>query len=177
MSRYITELSIPNDMDFHCQVEDLIKQVHKEYSFTRFTFYDDSEKYPLGLFPNGLHLVFAPVTILYGNNGSGKSTILNILAEKLEIGRRSPINNSQFFSLFAKTCEVSTHSDFDEIDRRRDIITSMGRKSSIWMRRAPQNASGRNWRTFGFCMTSSHGRRMSLNRIRNQMVHSGNVLC
>ena len=53
MSRYITELSIPNDMDFHCQVEDLIKQGHKEYSFTRFTFYDDSEKYPLGLFPNG----------------------------------------------------------------------------------------------------------------------------
>ena len=27
--------------------------------------------------------VFSPVTVLYGNNGSGKSTILNIIANKL----------------------------------------------------------------------------------------------
>ena len=27
--------------------------------------------------------VFSPITILYGNNGSGKSTILNIIANKL----------------------------------------------------------------------------------------------
>ena len=97
MSRYITELYIPNDMDFFCQVENLIQQGHKEYSFTRFKFYEDSEKYPLGLFPGGLRLEFAPVTILYGNNGSGKSTILNLMAEILEIGRRTPINNSPFF--------------------------------------------------------------------------------
>lgn len=124
MSRYITELYIPNDMDFFCQVENLIQQGHKEYSFTRFKFYEDSERYPLGLFPEGLRLEFAPVTILYGNNGSGKSTILNLMAENLEIGRRTPINNSPYFSLFAKICQLSTHSDFDDIDRRRDIITS-----------------------------------------------------
>ena len=124
MSRYITELTIPNDMEFYCQAEDLIQQGHKEYTFTRFTFYDESERYPLGLFPKGLRLEFAPVTILYGNNGSGKSTILNLMAENLEIGRRTPINNSPFFSLFAKICQLSTHSDFDDIDRRRDIITS-----------------------------------------------------
>lgn len=27
--------------------------------------------------------IFAPITVLYGNNGSGKSTILNIIANKL----------------------------------------------------------------------------------------------
>jgi len=27
--------------------------------------------------------VFAPITVLYGNNGSGKSTILNVLSNKL----------------------------------------------------------------------------------------------
>ena len=26
--------------------------------------------------------VFAPITVLYGNNGSGKSTILNIIASR-----------------------------------------------------------------------------------------------
>ena len=113
MSRYVTELSIPSDERFWGKAKSLASE-NKEYSFVNFT-YEDDERYPVGLFPWGLQIEFAPVTILYGNNGSGKSTILNILAEKLEIGRRSPINNSQFFSLFAKTCEVSTHSDFDEI--------------------------------------------------------------
>ena len=61
MSRYITELSIPNDMDFFWRVEDLIQQGHKEYSFTRFKFYDDSEKYPLGLFSDGLHLLHSHI--------------------------------------------------------------------------------------------------------------------
>ena len=120
MSRYITEFTLPGDNEY----KDAIESLSSEYSFTKFTFYDDSERYPEGLFPNGLHLEFAPVTILYGNNGSGKSTVLNLMAEKLEIGRRTSINNSPFFSLFAKFCRLSTHSDFDAIDRRRDIITS-----------------------------------------------------
>ena len=39
--------------------------------------------------------VFAPITILYGNNGSGKSTILNLIADKLEIkGRERATSNS-----------------------------------------------------------------------------------
>ena len=124
MSRYITQFILPSDNDFQDTVDCMLMQGHQEYSFTRFTFYDDSEMYPLGLFPNGLYLEFAPVTILYGNNGSGKSTILNLMAEILEIGRRTPINNSPFFSLFAKTCQLSTHSDFDDIGRHRDIIAS-----------------------------------------------------
>ena len=32
---------------------------------------------------------FAPVTILYGGNGSGKSTALNVLAQKLGLSREA----------------------------------------------------------------------------------------
>ena len=32
--------------------------------------------------------IFAPITVLYGNNGSGKSTILNIIANKLMLTDR-----------------------------------------------------------------------------------------
>ena len=32
-------------------------------------------------------LEFEPVTILYGGNGSGKTTVLNIIAEKLRLQR------------------------------------------------------------------------------------------
>ncbi len=48
--------------------------------------------YPYNVFSEKdiLPLIFAPITVLYGNNGSGKSTILNIIANKLEIkGRES----------------------------------------------------------------------------------------
>lgn len=38
--------------------------------------------------------VFAPITVLYGNNGSGKSTILNIMAGKLQLkGKEMPSSN------------------------------------------------------------------------------------
>lgn len=39
--------------------------------------------------------VFSPITVLYGNNGSGKSTILNIMANKLMVkGREYATSNS-----------------------------------------------------------------------------------
>jgi ribosomal protein L30 len=43
--------------------------------------------YPFGVFAENLlrELSFSEITILYGNNGSGKSTALNIMAEKLRI--------------------------------------------------------------------------------------------
>lgn len=38
--------------------------------------------------------VFAPITVLYGNNGSGKSTVLNLIAGKLGIrGKELPSSN------------------------------------------------------------------------------------
>ncbi len=46
---------------------------------------------------------FDPVTILYGGNGSGKSTALNIIAEKLNVPRDSIYNKSNFFS---RLCEL-----------------------------------------------------------------------
>ena len=125
MSRYITSLTLPDKDSFLLTVIAESMKDHPEWSFVRMPFFQNEvDGYPIGLFPKGLSLEFSPVTILYGNNGSGKSTILNLMAEILEIGRRSPINNSRYFSLFAKFCQLMTHSDFDDIDRRRDIITS-----------------------------------------------------
>ena len=39
--------------------------------------------------------IFAPITVLYGNNGSGKSTILNTIANKLMLtGKEYAASNS-----------------------------------------------------------------------------------
>lgn len=46
---------------------------------------------------------FAPITILYGGNGSGKSTALNIIASKLRLNRDIPLKETNdFFNDYVK---------------------------------------------------------------------------
>lgn len=51
-----------------------------------------------------VQLDFETVTILYGGNGSGKSTVLNVMAEKLELSRDTLYNRSNFFEDYTKMC-------------------------------------------------------------------------
>jgi predicted ATPase len=64
---------------------------------------------------------FEPITILYGGNGSGKTTALNIIAEKAGIRRDSAYNKSNFFPNYVNMCEMSIAKDIPENSR---IITS-----------------------------------------------------
>jgi predicted ATPase len=48
---------------------------------------------------------FEPVTILYGGNGSGKTTVLNLIADRLNVDRTSPYNRSDFFGDYVDLCE------------------------------------------------------------------------
>ena len=47
---------------------------------------------------------FAPITIFYGGNGCGKTTALNIIAEKLQIKRNTLYNKSSFFDEYLNYC-------------------------------------------------------------------------
>ena len=47
---------------------------------------------------------FEPVTIFYGSNGSGKTTALNVIAEKLKLERSSAYNKSSFFYDYVDLC-------------------------------------------------------------------------
>lgn len=53
-------------------------------------------------------LDFKPVTILYGGNGSGKSTALNVIAEKMRLERDSLFNRSSFFEKYTALCRAKT---------------------------------------------------------------------
>ena len=64
---------------------------------------------------------FEPVTILYGGNGSGKSTALNIIAEKIKINRDSIFNKSNFYPDYINMCEMHILNNIPENSR---IITS-----------------------------------------------------
>jgi predicted ATPase len=62
--------------------------------------------YPFGVFAENQlrELSFSEITILYGNNGSGKSTALNIMAEKLKAERDTLFNRSSFFGDYIGMC-------------------------------------------------------------------------
>ena len=79
-----------------------------DFLFGLKTTYDQSV-YPYGVLPKaGLNeIFFRPVTILYGGNGSGKSTVLNVIAEKLRLHRSSACNRSRFFENFVDKCSFS----------------------------------------------------------------------
>jgi predicted ATPase len=66
-------------------------------------------------------LNFEPVTILYGGNGSGKSTALNVIAEKTGICRDSIYNKSNFFLDYVYLCDMDARENIPENSR---IITS-----------------------------------------------------
>lgn len=67
-------------------------------------------------------LDFEPVTILYGGNGSGKSTVLNVIAEKLGLERDSLFNSSNFFGNYLSMC--SYEMERGGMPKHGRIITS-----------------------------------------------------
>lgn len=64
---------------------------------------------------------FEPITILYGGNGSGKSTALNVIAEKLSITRESLYNRTNFYGDYIDMCDIEI---VEEIPMESRIITS-----------------------------------------------------
>ena len=66
-------------------------------------------------------LTFEPITILYGGNGSGKSTALNVMAEKLRLERDTLYNRSSFFGDYVDLCSYDVEEDIPQHSR---IITS-----------------------------------------------------
>ncbi len=52
---------------------------------------------------------FEPITILYGGNGCGKSTALNVIAQKLNVQRKSAFNSSYWMEEYVNLCLCHTH--------------------------------------------------------------------
>ncbi len=68
-----------------------------------------------------LSLDFEAVTILYGGNGSGKTTALNVIAEKLKLKRDSVFNRSSFYGDYINLCHFQLEEEIPDHSR---IITS-----------------------------------------------------
>ena len=107
---YLSSFTFPDkerEFDFHL--------------YQRRTCYDTF--YPFGvLSARGLaELTFEPVTILCGGNGSGKTTALNIMGEKLGLKRDTLYNRSNFFEEYTNLCFYDLKSRIPPNSR---VITS-----------------------------------------------------
>ncbi len=110
MKQYIESFTFPDgDKEF----DFLLKIKRKCYD----SFYPFKILSKAGL----IGLDFEPVTILYGGNGSGKTTALNIIAESLGLNRESVYNRSNFFEDYTGMC---SYSILDEVPETSRIITS-----------------------------------------------------
>jgi predicted ATPase len=107
---YLNFFTFPNeDMEF-----DFFMKVKR-------TCYDSFYPFKI-LSGHGLERIdFEPITILYGGNGSGKSTALNVIAEKTGISRDSIYNKSNFYPDYVNVCGMYLETDIPENSR---IITS-----------------------------------------------------
>lgn len=98
--------------------------IEREYSFImglKRTCYDTVYPFQILSKHHLKMLDFEPVTILYGGNGSGKTTALNVIAEKLGLERDTLYNRSNFFEDYTKMCSYETERS---IPRQSRIITS-----------------------------------------------------
>ena len=98
------------------------EEAESDFMFGLKTTFDQSV-YPYGVLPKASlnEIMFRPVTILYGGNGSGKSTALNVIAEKLRLERNSAYNRSRFFQDYTDRCKASLE---EAIPKGSRIITS-----------------------------------------------------
>ena len=98
--------------------------IEREYTFLmgiKRTCYDSFYPFQV-LSKHGLRMLdFEPITILYGGNGSGKTTALNVIAQKAGVARESVYNRSNFFEDYLKMCDFDTGECVPEKSR---IITS-----------------------------------------------------
>lgn len=114
---YLESFSLPNDWDERGALLDNQENRRSIYG----------SRYPFGVFTGRAvpRIEFEPITIFCGGNGSGKTSLLNLIAEKLGLQRESAFNRSSFFADYLRLCREETSWHFtDSVLRRSRIVTS-----------------------------------------------------
>lgn len=110
--------------------------------------------YPFNIFPKKElgTIRFKEITIFYGGNGSGKSTILNIIGNKLRANRISPVEKGAYFDNYVAFCDyemaletpseikiITSDDVFDSLLDIRAINSGVNRKKEQLSREFLEN--------------------------------------
>lgn len=79
----------------------------------------------IGLF----RMDFEPITIFYGGNGSGKSTALNVISQKLHVSRNSAYNSGMLMENYVELCSYGTNLKW--ADEEFDVTGTRSMKYDI----------------------------------------------
>ena len=122
--QYLKSFTLPTDSD---ELEYLLPSKPGKLTKLDMQCYA-ANQYPFGIFPHKRlsKIEFDPITIFYGGNGSGKSTVLNVIAEKLQLERTAPFNNSPIIDDYLKLCEFRLCAGVPYLPDGSAIITSDG---------------------------------------------------
>lgn len=99
--KYLESITFPNEDEEYSYLWQPVGKIDMQC-------YSGTNVYPFKLFPQKEleRLGFEPITVIYGGNGSGKSTILNLIAEKLGVERMAPFNNTPYIEDYLNFCNV-----------------------------------------------------------------------
>lgn len=67
---------------------------------------------------------FEDITIFYGGNGSGKTSLLNVIAEKLGVQRKKEYIKTDFFAFYLECCKAETSGEYRYIQRNNKFLAS-----------------------------------------------------
>lgn len=109
---YLKSLQLPSDRE--------------EYDMILYKKNIHNNLYPLNLFPQKEleHIEFEPITIFYGGNGSGKTTMLNIIGDTIQASRRNNENRSDLFHKYIELCRMNYVLVHENECREKKYISS-----------------------------------------------------
>ena len=108
---YLSSFDFPSDVD----ESDFLKEKTPTYYDSIYPF-----KFLSGKFANldrPYSMLFGDITIIAGSNGSGKSTVLNIIAEKLKLTRAALFNYTELYEAYLRLTESRFRIDDREVMR------------------------------------------------------------
>lgn len=108
---YLSSFDFPSDVD----ESDFFKEKTPTYYDSIYPF-----KFLSGKFENldrPYSMLFGDITIIAGSNGSGKSTVLNIIAEKLKLTRAALFNYTELYEAYLRLTESRFRIDDREVMR------------------------------------------------------------
>ena len=128
--------------------------------------------YPFKVLPEYIReLNFAPITILYGTNGSGKTTMLNLMAERLGINRSVRFNKGHFTEYFVNLCDY----ELAQAPMAMKMITSDDVFSSLFLTREKNEIIDDNReKMFKFRVESFGGGNEGLRERMEELIGDGN---